>query len=295
MTISALLLFIQLAVPAPTPVAAPTLGYTLTGQQVYAISGLPGAAAAVPYSGLPPIKFLVSASLAPAVIALPAAADAPPILVNPTHHIALSVEGIVSMAALSPSAKYAALLTSTGLYRLPLTGDFSPQPVSLPFPAHARLALTVSDLGAVLVTTPTDLYYWSDPKTQPLHLALALRSPRFKPCSNLLAALSADPALILMDPATGLTIQTLASESDGLTSPTAMEFGSDNSLWVTQGPAAPLLHIPLGNRAAEPLPLSVPGFSALSAGVFLVDAQHILDTTRVVPSILLLPTVSEKK
>jgi len=29
--------------------------------------------------------------------------------------------------------------------------------------------------------------------------------------------------------------------------------------------------------------------------VFLVDAQHILDTTRVVPSILLLPTVSEKK
>ncbi len=295
MTLHALLLFAQLAAPASTPVAAPTLGYTLIDQQMYTISGLPGAAAAAALPGLPPISSLICASHAPAAIALPAAPDAKPILVTPTHHLDLPVTGVVAAAALSPTAQYALLFTSTGLNRITLAADLAANTLTLPEPVSAQLTLTVSDLGAILVTTPTDLYYWPDVSAQPLHLAQALTSPRFAPRSNFIAALSTGPALILMDPATGLTIQTLASERDGLTTPTAIEFGSDNSIWITQASPAALLHVRLTTRSVEPQTLSVPALRALSTGVFLADSLHIVDTNRPTPAILLLPTVPTAK
>ncbi len=292
MTIHTLLLFAQLAAPASTPVTTPTLGYTLVDHQIYAISGLPGAAAAAAFSGLPLISSLICASHAPAAIALPAAPDAKPILITPTHRLDLPVTGVVAAAALSPTAQYALLFTSTGLNRITLAADLAAETITLPEPASAQLTLTVSDFGAILVTTRTDLYYWSNAKVQPIHLAQALTSPRFAPHSNFIAALSAGPALILLDPTTGLTVQALASERDGLTAPTALEFASDNSIWVTQGSNAPLLHVRLSNRSVEPLMLPVSGLGALSPGLFLVDSQHLLDTNRELPVLLLLPTLS---
>lgn len=292
MTIHTLLLFAQLAAPASTPVTTPTLGYTLVDHQIYAISGLPGAAAAAILPGLPPITSLAAASHAPAVIALPATQDAKPILITPTHRLELSIPGVGAEATLSPTAQYALLLTNMGLYRLQLGADLAPEAVAMPESPSAQIALTVSDFGAILVTTPTDLYYWSNAKAQPLHLAQALTSPRFAPHSNFIAALSAGPAVILMDPATGLTVQTLASERDGLAAPTALEFGSDNSIWVTQASTAPLLHVSLSTHSVDPLTYPIPALSALSPGVFLADPQHIFDTNRSTPTLLLLPAPS---
>ena len=295
MTLHAILLFAQLAAPASTPVASPTLGYMFVEHQISAVTGLPGAASAAFVPGLPPIASLITASHTPAAIALPVAPEARPIFLTPYSISSLAVKGVVVGSAISPSARYALFLTSAGFYRLSLAGDLAAETLALPDPASTQLALSVSDLGAVLVTTPTELYYWSDPKAQPIHLAQALTSPRFAPNSNVIAALSSGPALILLDPATALTVQTLASERDGLTAPTAFEFGSANSIWVTQASPAALLHVRLTTHSVEPQTLSVPAIRALSTGVFLADSLHIFDTNRPTPVILLLPTVPAAK
>ena len=298
----ALVALFQLAVPSDVHalVSYPTLGYTLSGNRLIRLAGVPGACYATADPTSAQYSQVHNASAAHATLLVTVATPATLIYRTPLTDITITLPEPPQQTAISPTGAYFAALTSShlSLYRRSsLTPIATVDPPSLPIPADVT-ALAIGDYGDTVLTTSTAFWYSASPGANFSPISIAATFLRFTPRDHLLIGYDAGQGrVIALHPTSAFAIEPLITSQDALTTVSGLEFSPDAlSFWVTQQ-TGPLLNYDLPTRHLTPYPLPAGVITAVVApGVFLWSQPDqpttILDTTRSTPTLLVLPTAN---
>jgi hypothetical protein len=302
-TIAILALF-QLAAPSGVNafVSSPTLGYTLDGNRLVRLAGVPGACYATHDPSATQYTHVHNASAAQATLLVTDGASATLIYRTALTDITITLPEPPQHTAISPTGAYFAALTSSrlSLYRRSSSAPVATvEPPSLPIPADVT-ALAIGDYGDTVLSTPTAFWYSASPGASFTSISIAATFLRFAPRDHLLIAYDAGQGrVIALNPTSSFAIEPLITSQDAITAVSGLEFSPDAlSIWVTQQ-TGPLLNYDLPARHLTSFAIPAGRITAVVApGVFLwsqPDHQTaILDTTRSTPTILIVPAGNEQ-
>jgi hypothetical protein len=299
----ALVALFQLAVPnnGTALVSYPTLGYTLSDSHLVRLAGVPGACSASPDVSATAYLSIRSAVAMRAVL-LATVGDAPTLIYRtPISDTTVSLTEPPVATALSPTGSYFAALSPSHLwlYRRSGTAPLAALDARwLPVPVEQITALAVGDYGDLVLNTPNGFWYSATPGAPGAlfsQISVPVTYLRFTPRDHLLVAFEVGQGrVIALHPTSAFAIEPLITSQNSLSPVTGLEFGADGlSVWITQA-AGPLLNYNLSQRQVTPYDAPAGAIASVTApGVFLWSQpdQHtaILDTTRSVPTVLVVP------
>jgi hypothetical protein len=301
-----LVAFFQFAVPNSftAVVSYPTLGYTLSAGHLVRLAGIPGACYAMPEQSTTEYLHLQAATAARAVL-LSAGGDSPALIYRTQlDETTVPLTETPVATAISPTGSYFAALSSSHLWLYRRSGAVPLATLdvrSLPIPVVQITALLVGDDGGLILNTATGFWYSEIPAAPGASFAfvsIPVAFLRLMPRDHLLIAYEPGQGrVIALHPSSAFAIEPLITPQDSLSPVTGIEFGADApSIWVTQQTGT-LLNYNLSQRLLTSYAVS-PGaiVSVAAPGVFLwsqPDQQTaILDTTRAVPTVLVVPAAT---
>jgi len=302
----AMLALFQLAVPNSSTalVSYPTLGYTLSGSHLVHLTGVPGACSASLDASASAYVSIQSAAATRAVL-LATAGDAPTLIYRtPVNDTTVALGEAPIATALSPAGAYFAALSASRLLLYRRSGS---APIAaldarmLPIAVEQITALVVGDYGDVVLNSATGFWYSANPGAPSAlfsQISVPLTFLRFAPRDHLLIAFEAGQGrVVALHPTSAFAIEPLITAQDSVSQLTGLEFGADGlSVWITQADG-PLLHYNLSQRQLTAYLVPAGAIASVTTpGVFLwsqPDQQtEILDTTRTVPTVLVVPAAS---
>jgi hypothetical protein len=182
-TIAILTLF-QLAAPSGVNalVSSPTLGYTLAGNRLVRLAGVPGVCYTTPDPTATLYTHVHSASAAQATLLVTDGAPATLIYRTALADITITLPEPPQHTAISPTGAYFATLASSrlSLYRRSGSAPVATvEPPSLPIPADVT-ALAIGDYGDTVLTTPTGFWYSARPGGSFTSISIAATFLRFQ-------------------------------------------------------------------------------------------------------------------
>jgi hypothetical protein len=285
-------------------VSYPTLGYTLSGSHLIRLAGLPGACSASADPSAAQYLTIQTAAATRAVL-LSTGGDSPALLYRtPITDVTVALSEAPLATALSPAGSHFAALSLSHLwlYRRSGTAPLAAlDTLTLPVPVSEITALVVGDFGDIALNTAAGFWYSANPGSPGAlfsQVSIPVTFLRFTPRDHLLIAVEPGQGrVIALHPTSAFAIEPLITQQDVLAVITGLESGADGlSIWVTQA-SGPLLKYNLSQRLLTPYAVSAGAIVSVTApGVFLwsqPDQQTaILDTTRAVPTVLVVPAAS---
>jgi hypothetical protein len=304
-TALALVALWQLAAPstASAIVSYPTLGYTLLAGRLVRFAGIPGACYSTPDASPTTYTHIQTATATRAVL-LATGGDSPTLLYRtPLTDTTIALTETPLAVAISPSGSYFAALSASHLWlyrRAGLTPLVTIDIASLAAPIADVSALLVGDNGDIVINTPSAFWYSATPTALPGPTFSMISIPatflRFAPRDHLLVGYQPGQGrVIALHPTSAFAIEPLITAQDSFTPITGLEFSADGlSVWISQQ-AGPLLNYDLAQRHTSAYTVQAGAIASVTApGVYLwstpdQSASSILDTTRAVPTVLVVP------
>ena len=281
-----------LALLGQDALSAPRIGTVLSSDGfLHDIQGIPGACRFVQNADTSHyIAFQVASH---GLLMLAATADSIVITGYGTRRFTLT--SAPRAVAVSPKGTFFAVATNEALTVYSLTNpDILPKATDLADLAIADgpLSLAVSDNGVVLLADATHVAL-TGIGVSTAQAPLALSFPRFIPASDAAVAYSSsDSALVLVHTDT-LSAERLLAASDGLSTPTGIEFSADGTTaWISQSGTNSVMSYSLETRSATSFDVGSQGAlrSIGLPGVFVWNETAILDAQRAAPQVLLVAT-----